>query len=188
MLHCSCYISPSHTSCTVPGHCYPRHDGRGTQLSLGVHWCKVSISLHSKESLNVSVHMKRIRTTLLCCVYSVRGVSKLPSPCSKYCCLLTAGYQNGHASLWQQLQYTNATDITWCTILQEARTEVLQDTKPVWYSKHWCTNYIASYPGLLAPAFVACSTNAGEGLVKLSHVVWRTWTCGGVAHSRRNSK
>ena len=30
---------------------------------------------------------------------------------------------------------------------------------------------IASYPGLLAPVFVACSTNAGEGLVKLSHVV-----------------
>jgi len=24
---------------------------------------------------------------------------------------------------------------------------------------------LASYPGLLAPAFVACSTNAGEGLV-----------------------
>jgi len=33
--------------------------------------------------------------------------------------------------------------------------------------------------------FVACSTNAGEGL---SHVVWCTWTCGGVAHSRKNSK
>ena len=30
---------------------------------------------------------------------------------------------------------------------------------------------LASFPGLLAPAFVACSTNAGEGLVKLSHVV-----------------
>ena len=29
---------------------------------------------------------------------------------------------------------------------------------------------LASYPGLLAPAFVACSTNAGEGLVKLSHM------------------
>jgi len=47
---------------------------------------------------------------------------------------------------------------------------------------------VASYPGLLAPAFVACSTNAGEGLVKLSHVVWRTWTYGGVAHPRKNSK
>jgi len=47
---------------------------------------------------------------------------------------------------------------------------------------------LASYPGLLAPVFVACSTNAGEGLVKLSHMVWRTWTCGGVAHSRKNSK
>ena len=32
----------------------------------------------------------------------------------------------------------------------------------------WCTLILASYPGLLAPAFVACSTNAGEGLVKLS--------------------
>ena len=42
---------------------------------------------------------------------------------------------------------------------------------------------LASYPGLLAPAFVDCSTNPGEGLVKLSHVVWRTLTCGGVAHS-----
>ena len=30
---------------------------------------------------------------------------------------------------------------------------------------------VASYPGLLTPAFVACSTNAGEGLAKLSHVV-----------------
>jgi len=29
---------------------------------------------------------------------------------------------------------------------------------------------LASYPGLLTPAFVACSTNVGEGLVKLSHV------------------
>jgi len=46
-----------------------------------------------------------------------------------------------------------------------------------------CTYTVASYPGLLTPAFVACRTNAGEGLVKLSHVVWRTWTCGGVARS-----
>ena len=29
---------------------------------------------------------------------------------------------------------------------------------------------LASHPGLLTPAFVACSTNVGEGLVKLSHV------------------
>ena len=30
---------------------------------------------------------------------------------------------------------------------------------------------LASYPDLLlTPVFVACSTNAGEGLVKLSHV------------------
>jgi len=33
------------------------------------------------------------------------------------------------------------------------------------------TACIASYPGLLTPAFIACSTNAGEGLVKLSHMV-----------------
>ena len=26
---------------------------------------------------------------------------------------------------------------------------------------------LASFPGLLTPAFVACSTNTGEGLVKL---------------------
>ena len=30
---------------------------------------------------------------------------------------------------------------------------------------------VSLVPGLLAPVFVACSTNAGEGLVKLSHVV-----------------
>jgi len=47
---------------------------------------------------------------------------------------------------------------------------------------------LALYPGLLIPAFVACSISAGEGLVKLSHVVWRTWACGGVAPSCKNSK
>jgi len=40
---------------------------------------------------------------------------------------------------------------------------------------------VALYPGLLAPAFVTCSTNAGEGLVKLSRGmtyldVWRSGT------------
>jgi len=30
---------------------------------------------------------------------------------------------------------------------------------------------LASYPGLHTPVFVACSTNAGEGLVHLSHMV-----------------
>jgi len=30
--------------------------------------------------------------------------------------------------------------------------------------------HLASYPGLLTPAFVTCSTDAGEGLVKLSHM------------------
>jgi len=43
--------------------------------------------------------------------------------------------------------------------------------------------HIASYPGLLTPVFVACSTNAGEGLVNLSQVSWRTLTWGRVAHS-----
>jgi len=52
------------------------------------------------------------------------------------------------------------------------------EAKPI---QMFCTANLASYPGLLTPAFVACRTNAGEGLVKLSHVVWRTWTCGGVA-------
>jgi len=42
---------------------------------------------------------------------------------------------------------------------------------------------LASYPGLLTPAFVACNTSAEEGLVKLSHMQRRTWMCGGVAHS-----
>jgi len=32
------------------------------------------------------------------------------------------------------------------------------------------TDQLVSYPGLLTPVFVACSTNMGEGLVKLSHV------------------
>jgi len=35
-------------------------------------------------------------------------------------------------------------------------------------------HYLASYPGLLAPVFVTCSTNVGGGLVKLSHVQWHT--------------
>ena len=44
-----------------------------------------------------------------------------------------------------------------------------------------CTYGLASYPGLLTPAFVACSTNAEEGLVKLSCAVtyldvWRSGT------------
>ena len=35
----------------------------------------------------------------------------------------------------------------------------------------WLVIYtVASYPGLLTPPFVACSTNVGEGLVKPSHV------------------
>jgi len=41
--------------------------------------------------------------------------------------------------------------------------------------------WLASYPGLLTPAFVACSTNVGEGLVKLITCndvpdVWRSGT------------
>ena len=40
---------------------------------------------------------------------------------------------------------------------------------------------LASYPGLLTPVFVACDTNAEEGLVKLSRAVtyldvWRSGT------------
>ena len=42
-----------------------------------------------------------------------------------------------------------------------------------------CTILIAKYPGLLTPAFVTCSTNVGEGLVKLIHVQWCTWILGG---------
>ena len=42
---------------------------------------------------------------------------------------------------------------------------------------------LASPPGLVAPVFIACSANMGEGLVKLSHMQWCIWTCGGVAHS-----
>jgi len=34
-------------------------------------------------------------------------------------------------------------------------------------------------PGLLTPPFVTCNTNAGEGLVKLSHVQWRTFCTAG---------
>ena len=51
------------------------------------------------------------------------------------------------------------------------------------YSYSFCHSWsiVTSYPGLLAPVFVACSTNAGEGLVKLSHAmtyldVWRSGT------------
>ena len=35
------------------------------------------------------------------------------------------------------------------------------------YNKYLCCKQVASYPGLLSPAFVTCSTNAGKGLVKL---------------------
>jgi len=78
--------------------------------------------------------------------------------------------------------------------------DVIKGRACSWFSRSWisslssqlgvsgtdsgcCRQLASSYPGLLAPAFVACSTNAGEGLVKLSHMVWRTWTCGRVAHS-----
>ena len=52
----------------------------------------------------------------------------------------------------------------------------------------WSGFTIVLYPGLHAPAFVTCSTSAGEGLVKLSHMVRCTWTCGGVAHSQKKRK
>ena len=57
----------------------------------------------------------------------------------------------------------------------------LRRGQPLNYNYTFPASLLASYPGLLTPAFVACNTNAGEGLVKLSHVVWRTWTCGGAA-------
>ena len=46
---------------------------------------------------------------------------------------------------------------------------------------HKPTVAVALYPGLLTPVFVTCSTNAGEGLVKLSRGmtyldVWRSGT------------
>jgi len=41
---------------------------------------------------------------------------------------------------------------------------------------------LASFPGLLTPAFVTCS------LVKLSHIQWHTWTCGEVAHSGKKKQ
>jgi len=57
---------------------------------------------------------------------------------------------------WRSLQLSSAASI----ILQISRWFVCV-----------CGVIVATYPGLLAPAFVACSTNAGEGLVKLSHMV-----------------
>ena len=61
----------------------------------------------------------------------------------------------------------------------------------LWQCNLQCTKStpcLALYPGLLTPVFVACSTNVWEGLVKLSHVQWRTWTCGGVAQSWKSRK
>ena len=60
-------------------------------------------------------------------------------------------------------------------------------TPPMDLPIHW-QDQLASYPGVLIPAFVACTTNMGEGLVKLSHVVWCTWACGGVAHSQEKQQ
>ena len=56
-----------------------------------------------------------------------------------------------------------------------------------------CTSDLASYPSLLTPAFIACSINTGEGLVKQNQSCALTymnvgWTCGGVTHSRKNCK
>ena len=44
--------------------------------------------------------------------------------------------------------------------------------RPLHQSSIVTTTYLASYPGLLTPAFVASSTNTGKGLAKLSHVQW----------------
>ena len=51
------------------------------------------------------------------------------------------------------------------------------------FPQWWNRQDLSLIPRPSPLAFVACSTNAGEGLVKLSHVQWRTWMCGGVAHS-----
>jgi len=46
-------------------------------------------------------------------------------------------------------------------------------------TNHWTTN-LASYPGLLASAFIACSTNVGEGKTESRGMtyldVWRSGT------------
>ena len=50
---------------------------------------------------------------------------------------------------------------------------------------------VALYPGLLTPVFVTCSINAGEGLVKLSHLdVWRsdTFLCTAVKRFSESKK
>jgi len=41
-----------------------------------------------------------------------------------------------------------------------------------------CSVPIASYPGLLTPAFVACSTHAGEGLVSRAMMYLDVWKNG----------
>jgi len=77
-----------------------------------------------------------------------------------------------------------------CRLQSDWRTELLGSVTIKWCGKKaTCTVdsvrrlRLASPPGLVAPVFVACSANMGEGLVKLSHVQWCIWTCGGVAHS-----
>ena len=62
-------------------------------------------------------------------------------------------------------------------------TNMIQDIDITWLLLVECMK-LSLVP---TPAFVACSTNTGEGLVKLSHLVWHTWTCGGVAHSRKTA-
>jgi len=47
-------------------------------------------------------------------------------------------------------------------VQMQAQSTVLQRTPTMPTSP-----YIASYPGLLTPALVTCTTNVGEGLVKL---------------------
>jgi len=48
--------------------------------------------------------------------------------------------------------------------------------EPKYNCQKWGPGWVASYPGLLTPAFVMypglplhCNTNVGEGLLKLSH-------------------
>jgi len=62
-------------------------------------------------------------------------------------------------------------------LLQEIKEKYIKGVKVIHHKWHgnlcilnYCSgpdNYLASYPGLLTPVFVACSSNAREGLVKL---------------------
>jgi len=54
-----------------------------------------------------------------------------------------------------------------CTFVKDVHNFIHQWAEFISISPRSCCIYQDSYPGLLTPAFVACSTNTGEGLVKL---------------------